>query len=64
MEKHNELRQRIVRLLLKEPMSYTKLAKAIGISLHTVINFMEEKREATIMTLNMIEKYLIERGIE
>ena len=64
MLENNELRLRLKRLLVHEPMSYRKLYRAIGIEARTLQDFFNNRRSTSIESLSKIEKYLKEKGIE
>jgi hypothetical protein len=58
MLEHNELRLRLKRLLIQEPMSYRQLYTNIGINYRTFRDFMHNNRATTVSALSKIEKYL------
>lgn len=61
MDKHSELKQRLKLLMIQHPVSYKNLAKQIGIDLRSLMDFMENRRQTSVLILMMIEKYVIER---
>lgn len=61
MDKHSELRQRLKNVMIRQPISYKQLAQNIGINYRSLVDFVDSRRDTRILSLSMIEKYLMER---
>jgi hypothetical protein len=58
MDNVSELRDRVVKMMEKNPHSYDYYAKKIGLSLHTFFYFMKAKKEPARLTIMKIELFL------
>lgn len=56
-----ELRMKLLGVIESNPNSFRQYAIAIGVTQHTLLNFLYEKREPSRMTLNKIDIYLKRR---
>lgn len=58
MEKQIALKERLMEIVKREPMSVCALAKEVGIGAICFYDFWRMKRKASFRTILMIESYL------
>lgn len=58
------IRNRLVELMYKNPITFVGIAKAIGVAPQTLQYFLEEKKKSDNYTLFKIFKYVMDREKE